>query len=290
MVAGLGELVVGGVEEPFDRLGAVDAAELVGEPGGGGAQSDLGVDAVGGPGGCGHDAFLVGVVDGGEVADAAVDVGVGGLERGVGVDPDRVGNGPVQPRQIGASSSWALSQTATTRSPSWSWPATGTGRSAPSRSPCRCAAAMARGWMRGPGWVPADVAGNGAQLVPGGRRQLGSCRVRRAHEDHPRRRLRDRSCWWRRRGRGDDRYAVARSCGAGRLRSGPGRRRRPPRGPAGGGPAGCCPARPGRRARWARRPRAAGGPPWPSAPARPARTGSAPAGRPPRESICLQGR
>jgi hypothetical protein len=53
----VGELVVGGGEEPFDDLGAVDAAEVVGEPGSGGAEGDLGVDAVGGPGGCGHDAF-----------------------------------------------------------------------------------------------------------------------------------------------------------------------------------------------------------------------------------------
>ena len=55
----------------------------------------------GGPGGCGHEAFWWSVVDGGEVADAAVDVGVGGFEGGVGVDADGVGDRPVQPGQTG---------------------------------------------------------------------------------------------------------------------------------------------------------------------------------------------
>ena len=39
-----GELVVAGVQEPFDGLGAEDAVELVGQPGGGGAQGQLLVD------------------------------------------------------------------------------------------------------------------------------------------------------------------------------------------------------------------------------------------------------
>ena len=39
-----GELVVAGVQEPFDGLGAVDAGELPAEPCGGGAQGELLVD------------------------------------------------------------------------------------------------------------------------------------------------------------------------------------------------------------------------------------------------------
>ena len=38
-------------------------------------------------------------VEVGEVVDATVDVGVGALERGVGIDGHRVGNRPVQPRK-----------------------------------------------------------------------------------------------------------------------------------------------------------------------------------------------
>ena len=40
----VGELVVGGEQEPFDGLGAVNALELVAKPGCGGAQGQLGVD------------------------------------------------------------------------------------------------------------------------------------------------------------------------------------------------------------------------------------------------------
>ena len=36
-----GELVVGGVQEPFDGLGAEDAVELVAQPGRGGLQGEL---------------------------------------------------------------------------------------------------------------------------------------------------------------------------------------------------------------------------------------------------------
>ena len=51
------------------------------------------------------------------MVDAAVDIRVGAFERGIGIDWHWVGYRPVQPK-VWPSSSWALSQTATTRSSS----------------------------------------------------------------------------------------------------------------------------------------------------------------------------
>jgi hypothetical protein len=55
-----GELVVAGMQEPLDRLAAVDAVELGGKPGGGGGEGELLVDGQvgvlpGGFGEVGHD-------------------------------------------------------------------------------------------------------------------------------------------------------------------------------------------------------------------------------------------
>jgi hypothetical protein len=55
------KLVVGGVQESFDGFGSEGAGELIGEPGGCGAERECGVDAEGAPGGCGYDALSAGV-------------------------------------------------------------------------------------------------------------------------------------------------------------------------------------------------------------------------------------
>ena len=186
-------------------------------------------------------------VEGGEVVDAAVDVGVGGLEGGVGVD-SALGRGPTSAAAAGL----GRALRGRCRRPRRSGRRRGAGRRGrrvgrgSRSSPWRSATATARGWTRGPGWVPAEVAGMVLKLVPGGGGELGAGRVRACRRTAPAGRVGRLSGMrpgWRRPGRSGGRVAAGRSCGAGRLRTGPDGSRRRPRAPGGGGRAGCCPGR-----------------------------------------------
>lgn len=97
-----GELVVAGVQEPFDGLGAECAGELLGQAAGGGEQCVLLIDgqvqvAVG----LRHGSLLGGMDGGCQPLDAVGDVDVGVFERLVAAGAYRVGDGPVQSFEVG---------------------------------------------------------------------------------------------------------------------------------------------------------------------------------------------
>ena len=254
-----GELVVGGVQEPFDGLGAERAVELGVAGGwprcaGRAAGRWTGLAAVAG----GHgdrswslrsagSACTAGV-EAGDAVGELVDDGVerGRCRRGTGSGIDQCSAG-VWRRPV-ASSSWALSQTVTTRS-------------AGSRTSCDVAGRCGR---RGRGVAAGDGDRAGMHAcVRGGcpRRWPGpgcasfhiaaaSCERAElcgAHEHHPLRRGRPGWAAGRRGRRGRARG----SCGDGRLRTGAGSPARRSRARAGGGPAGstAIPSRGGQLAR-----------------------------------------
>ena len=97
---------------------------------------------------------------GGEVVDATVEVGVGGLESLVGVGPGRVGYRPVQPGQ-GRIEFLVGVVTDRDDQVGVGEPGVQTGRDGLGRGPVRAVvrSVTARGWTAFAGWVPAEVAG-----------------------------------------------------------------------------------------------------------------------------------
>ena len=93
------------------------------------------------------------------MVDATVDVGVGAFERGVGIEWHWIGNRPVQPRKGVAEFFVGVVADRDDEVVVMKDVVEGFGRLRSIRRPWRSATATARGWMRGPGWVPAEVAG-----------------------------------------------------------------------------------------------------------------------------------
>ena len=124
-------------------------------------------------------------VEVGEVVDATVDVGVGAFEGGVGIDWHGVGNRPVQPRKSAAELFVGVvadgdDEVIVVKDVVEGLGAVGID-----------VESVALGNGYGPGvdaWAGMGSSRGGwnvAQLVPGGRGELGARRVRRAHEQHP---------------------------------------------------------------------------------------------------------
>ena len=220
---------------------AEDAVELGCESGRGGPQGELLVegDLVRGVPGWWSVMVTpqeaVAVRRGERCADPGGEVVERRVERGAVSGRHRVGHRPVRRRtRPGSSSSWALSQTATTRSLGSSTSASSEVQVWASARPCLRAVRTAPDATRSAGWVPAEAAGTAAGAGPQRGGELRTGGVGGAHEHHPRHFCqRQRAA-----GRARRRAAAAGRCGGGRPRTGAGPPALPARGRRDGVPAG----------------------------------------------------